>query len=29
MQERVENFELDFEFSAKSLLSFKQGNNVL
>lgn len=29
MQELVENFELDFEFNAKSLRSFKQENNVL
>lgn len=26
MQELVENFELDFEFNAKSLRSFKQEN---
>lgn len=29
MQELVENFELDFEFNAKSPRSFKQGSNVL
>lgn len=28
MQELVENSELDTEFNAKSLRSFKQGNDV-
>lgn len=28
MSDPVENFELDFEFNAKSLRSFKQENNV-